>query len=516
LLPDGGWSNWQDVPRSNIDHRKRLFQIIEKVEDLPPGGIKVRMLQYNDRRVTMDLLQPVAYQIASAKDEWFPPMLHRKFLDLQKKEGMEAKKEEADKQKEQDTRSTTSRDQSQGREARRGILRDRGAAGAGAAGGGYEGYGPTENPLYGTGEQGRTRSRTDRTGTGTGTRTQEGATTDRSRGRSTVQRTRTRTEPEADYLAPDATRDAKLKPSTADVYDEFDQVTITEMTDISKLREHLLFWANDDTVEPGNIYRYRIRLGVLNPVAGTNQVAKQDEQLKDQVILWSDFSGATDSIAIPRILYFFATGLQETAKEVTVEVSKYALGYWRSEEFAVQPGEIIGKVVETEPADPKKNPGGYRAGTGYRPGGTTGTTSRLPSSTTRYQPTPMYGQTTVEGGVPTPETVDYRTGAVLVDLVAASDWRGDKALHFRPYYDALYTLDGSTIEHMSVKRENWPKELTTAWQAIKNSQREPQEPLRAWNTKPRGLTRSRRDTLEGGGMGAYEEMFRPTDGGRPY
>ena len=71
-LDNGEWSDWLTVPRSNIDHRKRIFEIVENLEDLPPGGIAVRLLQFKEPDVRMDLLQPRAYQIASANEEWFP------------------------------------------------------------------------------------------------------------------------------------------------------------------------------------------------------------------------------------------------------------------------------------------------------------------------------------------------------------------------------------------------------------------------------------------------------------
>jgi hypothetical protein len=129
FLGGGTWGGWQDVPRSNIDYHKRLFQIVEKAEELPPGGIKVRLLQFNDKQVMMDLLQPPAYQIASAKEEWFPPSLHARFIDLQRKEDLEAKRQETEKEKGKESRSTTTQ-RDQGRESRRGMLRDRSAGGA--------------------------------------------------------------------------------------------------------------------------------------------------------------------------------------------------------------------------------------------------------------------------------------------------------------------------------------------------------------------------------------------------
>jgi subfamily B ATP-binding cassette protein MsbA len=78
-----------------------MFEIIENVEELPAGGIKVRLLQFDDRQIKVGLLQPEPYQIASAKEEWFPPSLHKEYLEYQreidaqeKREAMAEKREE--------------------------------------------------------------------------------------------------------------------------------------------------------------------------------------------------------------------------------------------------------------------------------------------------------------------------------------------------------------------------------------------------------------------------------------
>ena len=58
LLPDGSWGDWEIVPRAQIDPHRKVLDIIENVNDLPAGGMKVRLLQYNDIDIKMDLLQP--------------------------------------------------------------------------------------------------------------------------------------------------------------------------------------------------------------------------------------------------------------------------------------------------------------------------------------------------------------------------------------------------------------------------------------------------------------------------
>ncbi len=463
LLDDGSWSDWQDVLRSKIDHRKKMFEIIEHVENLPPGKIKVRLLSFNDPEVRMDLLQPQAYQIASANQEWFTPSLHKKFVDLQKKEKLQQRRDEIEAQKEE-----KERERGQMRDDRRG-----GTLGTGRYGGGgtySEGYGGTEG-LYGTrGIRSRGSRESGRTGrTDMGLYDDSGLTGGRQR--RPRSRSRSDRDIETDYLMGIEGREIRTVPTVDDVYYEFQEISLELRTDLAKIREPLVFWAHDDTVEQGESYRYRIRLGIFNPIAGTNQFSQQEESLKNQVILWSKFSDTTESVEIPRMLYFFAKDIQEAAKKITVQVSKYLLGYWYSEDFPVRYGEVIGKLVESEPEEPRDR-----------------LTSRL------------YGYVPPEQQTMEPEAIDYSTAAVLVDAVVVNDWSGTGLLHPRHYFDMLYSFDGANIEHMSIKPGNWSAELLEIFSEIRSSQRETKEPLRAWDSKVSGRRR-----LRAPGAEEYEE-----------
>jgi hypothetical protein len=159
----------------------------------------------------------------------------------------------------------------------------------------------------------------------------------------------------------------RLQPTTDEVYYEFAQAAMNYTTDLSKRKDPLLFWAFDDTMEPGKTHRYRIRLGVFNPVAGTDKLAPRDADKKNQVILWSEFSKVTDAVNIPKRLYFFAKDVQDRQKTATVEVARYLLGYWRTEDFQVRPGDAIGKEMEPKEEKPKRTdrlmaPGGRITG----------------------------------------------------------------------------------------------------------------------------------------------------------
>jgi len=182
-------------------------------------------------------------------------------------------------------------------------------------------------------------------------------------------------------------------------------------------------------------------------------------------------------VTIPGRMYFFAQDIQETAKTVTVEVAKYVLGYWYSQEFLVNPGEAIGKEVENESAESEKIViGGVGGG--------------------RYSAVVSSQDKTME-----PKTINYSTGAIMVDAVLVNDWLGAGVgqLSRRNYFNVLYSFDGMNIEQMPVKPRNWSAELLAMSNEIKRVQKEEKEPLRAWGSATR--QRRGRGTLEG-----YEGM----------
>ena len=416
LLSEGSWGAWENVPRAKIDHRKRMFEVIEDVEELPAGGIKVRLLQFDDWQVKAGLLQPEPYQIASAKEEWFPPSLHKEYLEYQreidvqeKREAKAAEKEEREEER-TDRRSRTPRTQT------------RQGAGMGSPFGGGGGGGP---PGYGGG------------GGGPG-----GVS---SRRRTPTRRRRVDRDRESDKERQERSKEATK--TTTDVYGKFKEILITREKDIAKMDEPLTFWAHDDTVEPEKSYRYRIRLGVYSPIAGTSRFHEQYESLGNKAILWSEFSDTTETVDIPGRLYFFPREIQEASETVTVQVCRYVLGYWYTKDFPVKHGEVIGNASEykmTEEEEKEK--------------------------------------------VTVPEIVEYATGAVLVDVMPVNDWSGGKNLRARHYFDMLYSFDGANIDRMPIKSRYWSEELLSKFNEIKRSEKEPKEPLREWGTRP-GLQR---------------------------
>ncbi len=402
-LEDGIWSQWQRVPRMRIENRRDMFNVIENAAELPAGGIKMSLYKFNNRLVTADLLHPEPYQIASEEEQWYPPLLHKRYLSYRRKQEKEERREALEKEnKRRDPRRS---DSPRGRN--RG-----GLGGAISRGGEGESRGGSRRSYSGRGRESR-------------------------RGKVSFGGREDERSPKDDRLR----TTTKKKTEIEEIDEAIAKILITSKTDLSQKEEPLTFWSHDDTVEPGKKYRYRIRLGVFNPVAGTGQVKPVDQSRQNKVILWSKYSEVTDPIEIPKRLYFFPLrGEASENKAVTVKIFKYKMGYWYGWQGAVRQGEIIGKEVDNKESE--------------------------------------------ENGISgksVPETIDYSTGSVLVDVKTVNSWVSvNKNLTQKFYSDMLYSFDGDGIERMPIQQSYWPREVQSKYQELEKFEKKDKKPFRAW------------------------------------
>lgn len=477
---DGSWSDWQEVPRSRVESNRDLFQVIEQVDQLPPGGLDVRMMSFNRRDIRLSLLQPENYQIASAEEEWFPPTLYGKFRDLQRRVEAEERKEQREQSRPTDTRLTESRRRPGGVQG--GLTPGAGRTGVGT--GTTTGTGRTRPGAGVGGDAGLAGTRTRGPGAGRpGDPAAPGATRGRAgRGGDDLYDA---------YGGPGAGADGRRRPTTAEVFLDLREELLPINVDLSRRTDPVLIWAFDDTVEPGGMYRYRMRVGVFNPVAGTDQLVERDMDKRNQAILWSRYSEVTRPVAIPQMVYLFAKNVQDRTNSATVEVARYKMGYWRSEDFQVRPGEAIGGIVESREPERDRRERDRRTGPG--PGGRD--FGGDPMMGDMYAP-PTQDEPTK------PSTIDYSTGKMLVDLVEVNDWSDAPNLRPRTYHNMLYTSDGTDIQHMPVSMTNWPRDVAQVYQVIQAERRREPKPFRSYaQTRTRG---GRGGDPYGG---AYDDMY---------
>jgi hypothetical protein len=404
---NGSWSEWENVPRSKVDHNRRSSQVAENTAALTPSMLKVQMYQFDDKQFQIELLQPPVYQFASGADQWYPPRLHQKYLTAKDRE---VRQQRIDAREAETTTSGRSGTSTTGTGSRR-----------------------STNTYQSTTETGTTD-------TGRGGRRGRGTSTISRRGTSTTDSSvTTSTSEEADAATP-----------TEEISTEYTEKLLTLNSNFARLKEPVLLWALDDTVEQGQKYQYRIRIGVFNPVfngSGNN------------AILWSDYSELTQTVEIPRMLYFFATETQEAAKTATIMVCKYYYGYWRNNYFKVGLGDKIGRIVEYE----------------YDEETSTITTTNASGDTAAVSSTsPLYQAVK-------PASVDFSTGAVLVDIVRVDDVSTQAGLQNRKYFEILYSNNGGdTIERMPAPRSYWPAAIENRYKLTQEVK--VKEPFKAWDS----------------------------------
>ena len=372
--PDGSWSEWGRVGPTKINTYKKLMQIPDKTGDLDLGlSVKIDLLR--PLEIQKAMLQPAPYDIASPKERWLAPSYHLEYRKLRtreedqiSREEREKKQQELEQQREQQKTNRTATDS--------------------------------------------TRTRTTRSGKPTRP-TRDDRQQNNPGGRRSGN-TRMTPEEEAYMTGGDMSRHddgtaGKPERTSEDVVRDFDKKRLGDRFDWSKLTEPTMFWAHDDSLPGPGTYQYRIRIGVFNPIAGKDWVADDQKDLKEQVILWSPYSEATGPIRIEPMFYFFPQKYLAEQDKLEVKVAKFHLGQWRSEAFQVTRGETIGSVVEIKDAtldtlDPSMR-GMTREEMEYRRGG--------------MMDDPLQSL---------PQSIDFSTGAVMVDIASAVQWGGGYAV----------------------------------------------------------------------------------------
>ncbi len=124
------------------------------------------------------------------------------------------------------------------------------------------------------------------------------------------------------------------------------------LTTTSDLKvKDLKFWAHDDTVVPGKLYKYSIRLGFFNPCYETNWVVDAQADMKYQPILWTKTVSPRDTVQIPPVVMFVPRAIADS-ENARIEIYKYQNGQWFKRPFTISPGSQIGSVFKMPAIDP--------------------------------------------------------------------------------------------------------------------------------------------------------------------
>ena len=370
-------AEWEKVGPTKIDQFAKLAELPQKITELEYGDIDLKKAEFDKPEVQVNILQPEPYDFAVSDERWLPPVLHKQYTKLLKSELEKEQREEREKIKTEREKARTAN-----------MTRRQ----------------PLRQPL----RQPERKKETPRSSIG---------------------------REEEFMMKPGSERYKIIKKrdkTSDDIVREAKKLLINERTKLDKLKEPLVFWAHDDSAVPGKNYQYRIRLGVLNPIAGKKWFLEDQSHLADELVLWTAYSEPTETISILRMMYFFPIAGSVERKTAEIEVSKFYMGRWMSKDFTVGPGQLIGNVVESAPV-------------------------------IRDAYTEMYQ---LEGNLT--ETIDYTTEAVLLDVVPSSDFAN--LFQQRAYVDILYTENGRDIEHLAAKSRNWPAYFRKIFSDIKDGQ----------------------------------------------
>jgi hypothetical protein len=389
---DGTWSQWEPVPRTKICHLKKALTLPKKATDYE---IQLSIVQFAKPEIMYEILQPAAYDNAIPAEPWLCPSLYNERAKRIEKEEADRKKleleaEKAAKLSEKAARSAATTRQPVARQP--------------AGVGGMDMV--MSAPVTPTSRQQTVRQQ------------QQPALTARQLSGRTALNQQTSTDAISEL-------------------ESFKTLTLGETSKPEQM-EKLVFWAHDDTTVPGGKYQYRIRLGVFNPIAGKDWFKEEQKELKEQIVLYSDFSEPTATVEITERLKFFATNIREVQKGTSVDktieikVARYTLGNWVTKLFNVKNGEEIGAVVDASE-------------------------TRLAKASEEIK------------------TVDLSTGAVVVDSRRMSQWIGNGALRPKDFDELMYSIDNNSIQTVPIRERYWSDDVIKLYKEI--SQAETAEPV---------------------------------------
>lgn len=148
-------------------------------------------------------------------------------------------------------------------------------------------------------------------------------------------------------------------------------------------QDSVTFWMHDATAQPGERYRYRLRLGVNNPLFGRGMNLKEEQQsLAASSIIKSPWSEWSNPVDVDRAEYFFVTSATPDndlgAARASVELYKFYFGHYRKQTTGMNIGDPLSGSINL----PKNLAGAPSAPSEPTSPGTTGeTTPPVPTFT---------------------------------------------------------------------------------------------------------------------------------------
>ncbi len=110
-------------------------------------------------------------------------------------------------------------------------------------------------------------------------------------------------------------------------------------------------WAHDLEAKRGEVYRYRVRIGVSNPLFGQQRELKpQDAEVARRYAIFTAVSEWSEPVVVDPEVYYFITGASSKTNLTAVpnasaEMFMFSAGYWRRARVPMEPGDaLVGRV----------------------------------------------------------------------------------------------------------------------------------------------------------------------------
>lgn len=204
-------------------------------------------------------------------------------------------------------------------------------------------------------------------------------------------------------------------------------------------QKEITLWAFDEQVESAGVYRYRLRLGFFNPIAGHDSwFTPQQQHLTDQKILWSPWIEPKNVIRIPERIAFFLKSEDSRQEGVDIDVRRWQNEQWHEKTFPVSPGAVIGRPAKP---DVKRRPRRE----------TERDSSRTASPRQEI------------------ERVDFTTDITLIDIIPNSQHIQQKRTSITDLpltTDIIYSNSQGQILRLGLDKRSWPTHLASLYSRI--------------------------------------------------
>jgi hypothetical protein len=127
--------------------------------------------------------------------------------------------------------------------------------------------------------------------------------------------------------------------------------TVVPSLEYQQQKNQLLVWFHDNSLVSSKVYRYRLRLKLLNPLLAFENMVTNTSFAATPALL-TQFSDWSDTVYVPQATEFFIVGAFPDQGSVSIDVFTRSLGQQVKQRFSVVQGQSIGQPRQIEQENP--------------------------------------------------------------------------------------------------------------------------------------------------------------------